>query len=286
MAPQQPNLDNLSLEAKAKLRRDYEQAGLKEFAREFGLLPKKAEALLANFITEDVEMKEMKKVVLHLSDLEEPVYIHGESGTGKELIALALHGDRSDFNKEKNGKFVPVNCAAISPELFESELFGHMEGSFTGASKSRVGLMEHAHPGGTLFLDEIAEMPLPLQAKLLRAIQEKQIRRVGDNTVRPVSCRIVVATHRNLFQMTQSGLFREDLYWRLCAHKIYITPLRNRPGDIRELLDAKFDKNHELTEEERESLVQAQLTGNVRELDFRVRQLFIKKKLSLTLYKL
>ena len=269
-------------ELKAKIRRDFLQAGFAAEAKEFGLLPSKCMAILSEFITNDEEMLEMKRVVLSLTDLNDPVYIYGESGTGKEIIAKALHGDRDDENK----KFVAINCAAISPELFESELFGHVSGAFTGATKDRAGLIEHAHPGGTLFLDEIGEMPLHFQAKLLRAIQEKSIRRVGDNTQRPISCRFVVATHRDLFDMVQAKLFREDLYWRLCAYKIYITPLRERKSDIDELLDAKIDALHLLSNEERDVLRSLPLTGNVRELEFRVRQLLLRKQLTLTKYKL
>lgn len=155
------------------------------------------------------------------------VMISGETGTGKEMVAKAIH-----YNSlVKNKPFVSVNVAAIPGELFESEVFGHEKGSFTGASELRIGKFEEAN-GGTLFLDEIGEMELHFQAKILRAIQEKEITRIGSNKVIPISCRIIVATHRNLLEEVKKGTFREDLYYRLFGLPIVLPPLRERGHDI------------------------------------------------------
>ncbi len=154
------------------------------------------------------------------------VLIIGESGTGKELIARAIHE-----MSERKGAFVPVNCAAIPAELIESELFGHTGSAFTGARQPRAGLVE-ASDGGTLFLDEIGELPLPVQPKLLRSLQEGAIRRVGANAEQSVNLRVVAATNRDLEQDVSNGRFREDLFWRLNVIRLKAPPLRERPFDI------------------------------------------------------
>jgi two-component system response regulator HydG len=155
------------------------------------------------------------------------IFIHGESGTGKELVARAIH----DLSPRGDQPFVGVNCAAIPPTLLESELFGHERGSFTGAIKRKLGRFELAH-GGTLFLDEIGDVPLDMQAKLLRAIQEKKIERVGGEETVSVDVRIVSATHRDIGQMVKDGTFREDLYYRLHIIPVELPPLRDRTGDV------------------------------------------------------
>ncbi len=161
------------------------------------------------------------------------VSITGETGTGKELVAKAIH-----FNSERKKKaFVPVNVAAIPKDLLESELFGHEKGAFTGAANRRIGKFEEAH-NGTLFLDEIGEMDMNLQAKLLRALQEKEVTRIGSNEIVKVNVRIIVATHRNLQEEISKGNFREDLYYRLLGLPVVLPPLRDRENDI--LLIAKF----------------------------------------------
>ncbi|HTA61750.1 MAG TPA: sigma-54 dependent transcriptional regulator, partial [Bacteroidia bacterium] len=161
------------------------------------------------------------------------VTITGETGTGKEVVAKAIH-----YNScRKNKPFVPVNVAAIPTELIESELFGHEKGSFTGAMARRIGKFEEAN-GGTLFLDEIGEMDISIQAKLLRALQEKEITRIGSNIPVKIDCRIIVATHRNLKSEIKEGKFREDLYYRLFGLPIELPPLRDRGNDI--LLLAKY----------------------------------------------
>ena len=165
-----------------------------------------------------------------LSDSEANVLITGETGTGKGAVAAALHA----HSPRRDGPFVTVDTGAIPAELLESELFGHVRGAFTGAHKDRVGLVELAR-GGTLFLDEIGDMPLPLQVKLLRLIEEREFRRLGESTARPMDARIVAATHVDLPAAIAEKRFREDLYYRLCVVPIALPPLRERPGDIEPL---------------------------------------------------
>ncbi|MEL6675697.1 MAG: sigma-54 dependent transcriptional regulator [Bacteroidota bacterium] len=197
------------------------------------------------------------------------VTITGETGTGKELVAKAIH-----FNsKRKDQPFVPVNMAAIPAELIESELFGHEKGAFTGATNRRIGKFEEAH-GGTLFLDEIGEMDITFQAKLLRALQEKEIIRIGSNKQVKVDCRIVVATNRNLLEEVKQNKFREDLYYRLFGLPVELPPLRERGKDI--ILLAKFFLERFAKENELEAfslspaaqrkLLSYHYPGNIREL--------------------
>ncbi|MGN6212323.1 sigma-54-dependent transcriptional regulator [Parafilimonas sp.] len=197
------------------------------------------------------------------------VSITGETGTGKELVAKAIH-----FNSErKKYPFVPVNVAAIPKDLLESELFGHEKGSFTGAANRRIGKFEEAH-NGTLFLDEIGEMDINLQAKLLRALQEKEITRIGSNEIVKTNVRIIVATHRNLKEEITRGNFREDLYYRLLGLPIVLPPLRERDNDI--LLIAKYfidqfckenglGKKH-LSLDAKQKLLTYTFPGNIREI--------------------
>lgn len=176
------------------------------------------------FITQDEETLAMIERAVKLSEEEDPVLILGESGTGKELLANIVHGSRK-------GPFVAVNVCAITDTLFESELFGHVRGSFTGADKDRDGLIKQAE-GGTLFLDEIGDMSLSIQTKLLRMIQAKKYRKVGANVELDVKCRIVTATHQNIPKMVRDKTFRIDLFERLQVFKLRIKPLRERPQDI------------------------------------------------------
>ena len=155
------------------------------------------------------------------------IFISGESGTGKELIAQFIH----DKSLQSKGPFVAINCSAIPENLLESELFGHAKGSFTGAIDKKIGLFEEAE-NGTLFLDEIGDLSLPLQAKLLRVLQEKKIKRVGENQFRSINARIISATHKNLAKEIELGNFREDLFYRLSVVPIDIPPLRERKEDI------------------------------------------------------
>jgi|ERR1044071_554063 transcriptional regulator with PAS, ATPase and Fis domain len=194
------------------------------------------DAWLSRFVTVNEELLQMKQDVRKLYPIDEDadqlfsVLINGPTGTGKELIALALHGDRV-------GEFVAINCAGLPSELVESELFGHVRGSFTSASSDKIGLMKAANKG-TLFLDEIGELPMPAQAKLLRAIQKKQIRKVGGNQDENISCRIICATHRNLQEMCNSGNFRIDLYSRISTYELKISGLSERHEDIKPIIES------------------------------------------------
>ncbi|HER09001.1 MAG TPA: sigma-54-dependent Fis family transcriptional regulator [Bacteroides sp.] len=197
------------------------------------------------------------------------VTISGETGTGKELVAKAIH-----YNSGRKDKpFVAVNIAAIPSELIESELFGHEKGAFTGAASRRVGRFEEAN-GGTLFLDEIGEMPLNMQAKILRALQEKEIERVGSNNRIKIDCRIIVATHKNLKEEVKQKNFREDLYYRLLGLPIELPPLRERENDIlilaRYFIDRFCNENgiplKRLSEASQKHLMGYHFPGNIREL--------------------
>lgn len=198
------------------------------------------------------------------------VLVTGESGTGKEMLAEAIH----QSSDRKDGPFVAVNCSAIPNALLESELFGHKRGSFTGAVESRVGLFMEANKG-TIFLDEIGDMPLSLQSKLLRVLQERKIRPVGDNKSVEIDVRIIAATHRDLKKMIAEGTFREDLYYRLCVIPICLPPLRERKEDIYVLANLFLDKYASknrlnikgFSRKAMARLFQLKWSGNVRELE-------------------
>ncbi len=235
-------------------------------------LSKSAEA--EQIIGESNKMLQLLQRVEKVASSQASVLISGESGTGKEVIAKALHRG-SDRSK---GPFVAVNCAAIPKDLIESELFGHIKGSFTGAIKDRKGKFSLAN-GGTLFLDEIGELPIDLQPKLLRALQEQQFEPVGGVTEQ-VDVRVLAATNRNLDEAMQSGEFREDLYYRLAVVPIEIPPLRERREDIPLLLDFFLSKRHagttvNFSEEVVAYLQKYSWPGNVRELENVVEQMMI-----------
>jgi two-component system, NtrC family, response regulator AtoC len=183
---------------------------------------------------ESVPMRRLFAQILQVAKAQGPVLILGESGTGKELVARAIHQE----SNAASGPFLPVNCAGIPENLLESEFFGHAEGAFTGAAKGRRGLFAEAE-GGSILLDEISEMPLSLQAKLLRILQDGKLRRVGENKETQLKVRILAATHRNLDEAVASGCFREDLFFRLETFTLVLPPLRERGEDI-ELLAARF----------------------------------------------
>jgi len=199
-----------------------------------------------------------------------PIYISGESGSGKELVAKLIHhqGPRSE------GPFIAINCGAIPQELMESEFFGHKKGSFTGAISDKKGLFQAAD-GGTLFLDEVADLPLALQVKLLRAIQEKKIRPVGDQHEIPVDVRLLSATHKDLSKMVQDGSFRQDLYYRINVIELNLPPLRARVGDIPQITAHLLSKlaaanampTPKLSTAALQALKQYYFPGNVRELE-------------------
>ncbi|MEX1369496.1 MAG: sigma-54 dependent transcriptional regulator [Nannocystaceae bacterium] len=215
-------------------------------------------------------MQKVFALVRRVAPTRTNVLIRGESGTGKELVARALHNlsDRAD------GPFVPVNCGAIPENLMESELFGHLRGAFTGAAGAREGVFVAAQ-GGTLFLDEIGELSLPMQVKLLRALQERTIRPLGGDREIEVDCRVVAATNRDLEAAIESGEFRQDLYFRLDVVQVVLAPLRHRPEDVTPLVERFFARlNRELgrdlqgiTPEAMEWFLQHDYPGNVRELE-------------------
>ncbi len=199
-----------------------------------------------------------------------PIHIHGESGVGKEITARLIHS----LGPRSNQPFIAVNCGAIPPELVESELFGHKKGAFTGATVDKPGLFLAAS-GGTLLLDEVADLPLPVQVKLLRAVQEKSVRPVGSEAEIPVDVRLLSATHKNLGQQVRAGAFRDDLYYRINVIGIHVPALRERKEDIpllAEFLLKKLAVSHgtdkrALSEEAISLLLQYQFPGNIRELD-------------------
>jgi DNA-binding NtrC family response regulator len=223
----------------------------------------------AEIVSESSEMDKVKKLILKVAKSNSTLLIRGESGTGKELIARAIHNN----SLRTDEIFQAVNCAAINENLLESELFGHEKGSFTGAINEKKGLFEIAD-GGTLFLDEIGELDISLQAKILRALQEKQIRRVGGTRELNVDVRVVAATNRDLLKMTQDGRFREDLYYRLNVLSIELPALRDRGSDIPVLINYFLEKhtrgsNRKVTIEPaaRKLLENYSYPGNIRQLE-------------------
>jgi DNA-binding NtrC family response regulator len=222
-----------------------------------------------NLVGKSPVMREIYRLLEQAAALDITVLLTGETGTGKELAARAVHYHSS----RKERRFVPVNCGALPGELVESELFGHARGAFTGATGSKVGLFEEAN-GGTLFLDEIGELPLPTQVKLNRALQEKEVRRVGDNAAIPIDVRVIAATHRDLKAEAQAGRFREDLFYRLHVFPIRMPALRERREDIPQLAMHFLEKHahafhrevSRFTPEALRAITGYRWPGNVREL--------------------
>lgn len=216
-------------------------------------------------ICQSEPMQAVMRRVARFAPSDASVVIHGESGTGKEVVARALHANSPRARKP----FVAINVAALPPDLLESELFGHARGAFTGATQQKTGLFEAAH-GGTLFLDEIAELPLALQAKLLRALQDGEVRRVGENQSFAVDARILCASHQDLREWVAQGRFRSDLFYRLKVLQLIIPPLRERKADIAPLADAflrQFGQGEHRFSRSAMDLMQAyDWPGNVREL--------------------
>ncbi len=212
-------------------------------------------------------MREIRSRIDKLARSQAPVYISGESGSGKELVARLIHQQSSRGDKP----FVAINCGAIPHELMESEFFGHKKGSFTGAVGDKKGLFQAAD-GGTLFLDEVADLPQALQVKLLRAIQEKKIRPVGEQMEIPVDVRLLSATHRNLAEMVKAGVFRQDLYYRINVIDLVLPPLRERSVDIPMLTENILNKltggnKPDISDSAMASLQRYRFPGNVRELE-------------------
>lgn len=225
-----------------------------------------------NIISKSKGMQEIFRVLDKVTETNLAIFIHGASGTGKELFAKALHYNHPS---RKKCHFIAVNCGAIPANLIESELFGHKAGSFTGAIRDKKGMFEEAN-GGTLFLDEIGELPLELQVKLLRVLQEGEVQRIGDNHTIKVDVRMISASHRQVEKMVQEKTFREDLYYRLCQMKVSLPPLRDRKEDIPDLAKHFVKKYLEQNDLKKEisippefmkALLEYDWPGNVRELE-------------------
>lgn len=253
---------------------------IQDGAKEYVPLPPDAELIAAvlqavteennDMIASDPKMQEVVKLADKIAPSEATVLITGESGTGKEVMSRYIHNK----SKRKDGPFIAVNCAAIPENLLESELFGHEKGAFTGANSKRIGKFEEAHKG-TILLDEVSEMHPQLQAKLLRAIQEREITRVGSNTTHKVDVRILATSNRNLEQSVQKGEFREDLYFRLNVVNIALPALRERPKDMAVLAQFFADKYADANGVPKKKLAAETITkiqnhgwrGNIRELE-------------------
>jgi transcriptional regulator with PAS, ATPase and Fis domain len=238
---------------------------------------------LSKYISSYPVIEELKGYVRKLADTDDPVLITGETGTGKEIIANALHGERGEAKLEGGGKFLAINCAGLPDTLAESILFGHKGGAFTGATKEdKVGILQAAHHG-TVFLDEIGDLSLPTQAKILRALQEKVISRVGaeNEAPIPITCRIVAATHKPVDKLVAAGEFREDLYYRINTFNLTTVPLRERSADIplivkHLIIRDKASCNYEIEDIEEFCAPlmkhREKLKGNVRQLEQIVRR--------------
>lgn len=219
---------------------------------------------------DSVAVQHVREMIDKVARSQAPVHIYGESGTGKELVARLIHDSGARFE----GPFVPVNCGAIPSELMESEFFGHKKGSFTGAVANKEGLFQSAE-GGTLFLDEVADLPLHMQVKLLRVIQEKSVRPVGSAKELPVDARILSATHKDLAGLVAEGKFREDLYYRINVIELRVPPLREREKDVLILARRTLERLAKqmgmavpaLTPEAEGALCHYEFPGNVRELE-------------------
>lgn len=251
------NLNNQEKKEKVKrLKREIEYLRLQKISNE-------------KIVAESIEMRKIYKTCIDIAKTDSSILILGETGTGKEILSKHIH---RNSNREK-GPFITVNCAAIPEALFESELFGYEKGSFTGANTGgKVGILEIAHEG-TLFLDEISEMPLSLQAKLLRVLDNNEVRRVGGTVSHKVDFRLVSASNRDLSEMVENGEFRRDLFYRINVIPIKIPPLRERPEDLIALVDKflmefnkKYRRQHKLSSTEVQHLLKHPWPGNVREL--------------------
>ncbi len=249
----------LALERRYLRRRNTELE--RELSRRYGL---------ENIIGKSKKMEEVFNIIRSIAPTQATVLIEGESGTGKELVARTIHF----LSRRKGGPFIPVDCTALPRELIESELFGHMKGSFTGAHESTKGLFRMAD-GGTIFLDEIGELPLDVQGKLLRVLEERQVRPVGSSEAFPISVRVIAATNVNLKEAVEKKRFREDLFYRLNVLPIKLPPLRERKEDIPLLVDffikqitreAGIERSFSLSPEAIDALINYPWPGNVREL--------------------
>ncbi len=249
-------------EARTVLLRALARSGASNLGSEHEVLP--------GVVGRSREMLELSDLVRRIAASDATALLLGETGTGKERIARAIH----ELSPRSTRRFVALNCAAVPAELLESELFGHARGAFTGATAERKGLFEEAE-GGSLFLDEIGDMPLSLQAKLTRALEERAVRRIGESVERPVDVRVIAATHRDVEQMVTAGTFREDLWYRLNVAVVNIPPLRKRGGDIELLANyfliqqaerAKSADPAKLSNPALDALLAYEWPGNVRQL--------------------
>ncbi len=239
-------------------------------ALELGTVPASTSTSDGELIGETSAMDALRHQIDKLARSQAPVHIRGESGSGKEVVARAIHG----HGPRAAGPFVAVNCGAIPAELIESELFGHLKGSFTGASRDKLGLFQAAE-GGTLFLDEVADLPLAMQVKLLRAIQEKRVRPIGANEEVPTDTRILSATHKSLAREVEAGRFREDLFFRINVIELEVPSLRERTADIPQLTEALLQRiatanasdTPALSQDALAALASYHFPGNVRELE-------------------
>ncbi|GAB4544232.1 MAG: sigma 54-interacting transcriptional regulator [Thermodesulfovibrionia bacterium] len=237
----------------------------------------------SNIIGRSGKMQEIFEMIEILADTDCSILIEGESGTGKELVSRAIHHE----SRRRDKPFIKVNCSAIVEGLFESELFGHVKGAFSGAIRDKVGKFELAD-GGTIFLDEIADMPLSLQPKLLRVLQDMEFERVGDNKTIKVDVRVIAATNKDLKDEIEKGRFREDLYYRLCVVPLIIPPLRERKEDIPILIEHFLEKCHlkmpnkprvtDITPDALSLLLDYDWHGNVRELENTIEHAFIRAR--------
>lgn len=239
-------------------------------ALELGSVPASSSVSDGELIGETPAMDALRHQIDKLARSQAPVHIRGESGSGKEVVARAIHGR----GPRAAGPFVAVNCGAIPAELIESELFGHLKGSFTGASRDKLGLFQAAE-GGTLFLDEVADLPLAMQVKLLRAIQEKRVRPIGANDEVPTDTRILSATHKSLAREVEAGRFREDLFFRINVIELEVPALRERAADIplltaallQRIAAANASDAPALSQDALAALASYRFPGNVRELE-------------------
>jgi|Deesub1362A_J573_1020465.scaffolds.fasta_scaffold00317_22 PAS domain S-box-containing protein len=237
----------------------------------------------SSIIGRSKQMQQIFELIEVLADTDCAILIEGESGTGKELVSRAIHHE----SRRRDKPFIKVNCSAIVEGLFESELFGHVKGAFSGAIRDKVGKFELAD-GGTIFLDEIADMPLALQPKLLRVLQDMEFERVGDTKTRKVDVRVIAATNKDLKEEIKAGRFREDLYYRLCVVPVVIPPLRERKEDIPLLVSHFLEKCHtkmpnrpritDIAPDALSALLDYDWPGNVRELENAIEHAYIKSR--------